>query len=86
MVEKSPLRWNDPNDSTYGQGTAQEFSATKFIGGSIRALYDDAMQPFPTRLTELLYELAVIGDSEREMELRPQNGIGDPASIAARRI
>ena len=86
MVEKSPLRWNDPNDSTYGQGTAQEFSATKFIGGSIRALYDDAMQPFPTRLTELLYELAVIGDSEREMELRPQNGVRGSASIAARRI
>ena len=86
MVEKSPLRWNDPNDSAYGQGTAQEFSATKFIGGSIRALYDDAMQPLPTRLTELLYELAVIGDSEREMERRPQNGVGGSASIAARRI
>ena len=85
MVENSPLRWNDPTNSTYGQGPAQEFSATKFIGGSLRALYDDAMQPCPTRLTELLYELAAIEDSEGEMELRPQNGIRHSASIAARR-
>ena len=65
MVENSPLRWNDPTDSTYGQGPAQEFSATKFIGGSLRALYDDAMQPCPIRSTELLYELAAIEDFGR---------------------
>ena len=50
MVENSPLRWNDPTDSTYGQGPAQEFSATKFIGGSLRALYDDAIATLPDSL------------------------------------
>ena len=50
MVETSPTSVDSPTNSTYGEGPAQEFSATKFIGGSLRALYDDAMQPCPDSL------------------------------------
>jgi hypothetical protein len=46
-------------------GTAQElaeratqlFSATLLIGGRLRALYNDAEQPSPSRLTDLLRTL-----------------------------
>jgi hypothetical protein len=35
------------------------FSATRVIGGKLRALYDDAAQPCPDRLARLLIELNV---------------------------
>lgn len=35
------------------------FSATRVIGGKLRALYDDAAQPCPDRLARLLTELNV---------------------------
>jgi hypothetical protein len=35
------------------------FSATRVIGGKLRALYDDAAQPCPDRLARLLTEVNV---------------------------
>jgi len=58
MVEDAPFRWNDPIAYRYGQGPDRKFSAARFIGGSLRALYDDEIQPYPTRMTKLLDELA----------------------------
>jgi hypothetical protein len=67
MVEDASFRWNDPIAYRYGQRPARKFSATRFIGGSLRALYDDEIQPCPTRMTELLDELAtVISDQNAE--------------------
>jgi hypothetical protein len=38
---------------------ARQFSATRAIGGKLRALYDDAAQPCPDRVTELLAALKI---------------------------
>jgi hypothetical protein len=40
-----------------GERRTREFSAVVLIGGKLRALYNEAEQPSPSRLDELLREL-----------------------------
>jgi hypothetical protein len=49
-----------------GVMTTRPFSAMMIIGGRLRALYDDAAQPLPDRLEELLEAL----DSVSSQKLR----------------
>ena len=57
MGEDIPTRWQA---SAHESQPTQSFSTTKFIGGSLRALYDDDMRACPSHLTELLDELSAI--------------------------
>jgi hypothetical protein len=40
-----------------GSMNTRPFSASRFIGGKLRALYDEGAQPCPARLDELLNAL-----------------------------
>ena len=44
--------------SARGERGTRDFSATEFIGGKLRALYDHAELPCPSRLTEWLQAFA----------------------------
>lgn len=68
MVEDGPNSWNDRIRATYSP--IREFSATSFIGGSLRALYDDASQSCPTRMTELLDTLGAVKWAEELLSKR----------------
>ena len=57
MGEETPTRWHAP---AHEPRPAQRFSTTKFIGGSLKALYDDDVRACPSHLTELLDELSAI--------------------------
>jgi hypothetical protein len=50
---------DDPFAPTLPLRPAREFSATRVIGGSLRALYDHDAQPYPDRLAELLATLKI---------------------------
>jgi len=59
MVQNGYVIQDDPFASTLPPRALREFSATRAIGGKLRALYDDTPQPCPNRITNLLAMLKI---------------------------